>query len=1099
MDPVSSSILGALLSYLVSFAANESSAAIHQARRKRLREHLANEQALHTQLANAKNLRDRLSQAATEVARNRAQLGVTPEEEPLFDLLLDEPFQADLGDWLMAGGIEEGRHCRQKLVVRMAQALERAGAAPQRVEFLEGEYFELIEAEVFSNPTLAHWRHQLSLEYLREQVAFLRQKAEEAAGVYSDDRQAEALDRYCDLALKTWDIIDLSNLPEGDIHIATQAILLRELYVPLRLDVEPRLRHGPGRELFAVESTRERRRLWEAGRLASAEGPNEAKHRRRRLRRVPVGERLRESRRLVILADPGGGKTTMLRWMATAYLLRHREDAAFEQLPDVQTLPHEAWIPVLVRCRDLGEQDLSRSFADMVIQHFRKSELEPDDASVMTAVVMDRLAKGEALILVDGLDEIASSRVRTLCCQELERTAARYPEAPIVVTSRIVGYREMPYRMRSGFEHGVIADLKREDKDQFAARWVEVTEQHRPTQERVRRTDELIEALHSSDRIERLAGNPMLLTTLALVKRKVGKLPSRRIDLYREAVTVLLNWNPASYEQIEEREAIPQLEYVAYEMCHRGVQRLSEDDVLDLLNQVRRRYPNVYAIHERTPAEFVRLLEARSSILIQSGALSSQGVYEFRHLTLQEYLAARALLDGRYADRDKSKTLAEQIAPLAQPAKVRKRRTRAGLQERVDVSESWREVLRLCVAACPDDDVDATLLAILMPLEDEKGNRAARPRAALAALCLADEPNVSQQTAAKILRALAEQVRDADALGKQTRTVLGAAAQELIATRWRSLLEESLIEEFRRRKSKRRWAPGKLWGQLGASRALPKSSEIEKWLAAHVSRIRSQDANQAISSAIAIVTCAERKRVGGMSEAADALLEMLKHDRASRDAGARALAWLSGWFDCGGGDWWRPTRDQVEILLAELGSTPVDEASTRESFLYLLGNSGDSRAVDAILKCLGDANKSVRRAALRVLAKIDDVRAVEAMLTSLTDKTPTMRRIAIRGLVRFGDRNALGAVRPLLNDRNTKVRRNALAALVQTLEETDQQLLSQSVNGLAPWLDPREPIHEARVQQAAQKLELPAQEIRQRYETLAREFGIKLTWVPEEW
>ena len=53
----------------------------------------------------------------------------------------------------------------------------------------------------------------------------------------------------------------------------------------------------------------------------------------------------------------------------------------------------------------------------------------------------------------------------------------------------------------------------------------------------------------------------MLLTTLALVKRKVGKLPSRRTKLYAEAVSVLLNWNPRYYKVIEEDEAIPQLEY----------------------------------------------------------------------------------------------------------------------------------------------------------------------------------------------------------------------------------------------------------------------------------------------------------------------------------------------------------------------------------------------------------------------------------------------------------------------------------------------------------------------------------------------------------
>src|ERR1035441_7233822 len=147
-------------------------------------------------------------------------------------------------------------------------------------------------------------------------------------------------------------------------------------------------------------------------------------------------------------------------------------------------------------------------------------------------------------------------------CQELERTAARYPDAPIVVTSRILGYRDMPYRMGSAFEHGQIAELNLEDKDLFARRWVEVTEQHQSTAEKAKRAQELLDALHSNDRIERLTGNPMLLTTLALVKRKVGKLPNRRHKLYAETILVLLNWNPRVYETIDDDEAVPQLEYL---------------------------------------------------------------------------------------------------------------------------------------------------------------------------------------------------------------------------------------------------------------------------------------------------------------------------------------------------------------------------------------------------------------------------------------------------------------------------------------------------------------------------------------------------------
>ena len=611
-------ILEAILSYLINLASNERSAAIAVSRERKLKEALEQEEPLRKALAFTRSLRDEVRSTCMELARNQSRFDVTREEEPVWRLLADDAFQADLVEWLMTGAIEEGEAAKGRFMNAIELALREAGAAPERITFLRAGYFEALEKTVFTNPILANWRHQLSLDYLREQVVFLRRQAEEAAGVFSPQKQQDALDRYCERALADWDIIDLSNLPEGDIHMVTQKLLLRQLYMPLRIEVEP-ARQGEGGDaaLARLEEAREARRHREAGHSLNDE-PGLFD---RKKTRAPIGERLQASRRLVVLGDPGGGKTTMLRWMATAYLLRHNNDSAFDQLPDTQTLPHRSWIPVLIRCRDLGEPDLCRCFVDFLTQHLNKTKLLPGEAGVMRAVILDCIAKGEALLLVDGLDEIANPRVRMMFCQELERTAARYPEAPIVVTSRIVGYRDMPYRMGAGFEHGQVADLSRDDKDLFARRWVDVTEQYQSAEEKAKRAQELLDALHYNDRIERLTGNPMLLTTLALVKRKVGKLPNKRTKLYSEAVSVLLNWNPRLYETIEEDEAIPQLEYLAYEMCWRGVQRLTDDEVLDLLDKLRSEYPNIRAVKRREPREFLALLEARSSILIKSGGI----------------------------------------------------------------------------------------------------------------------------------------------------------------------------------------------------------------------------------------------------------------------------------------------------------------------------------------------------------------------------------------------------------------------------------------------------------------------------------------------
>ena len=819
--------IDALLSFVIGLITNKASAKLElpsKAEQQRAE--------IHRALASGKSLEEEVAAACVRLAKNRQTLSLPKQEQKLWRLLTEPGFQQDLAEWIMAGAITEGDAVKARLKQAMTEALQQGGATAEQLDFLQGDYFHRLDRAFAENPVLAAWRHQLSLDYLRRQVETLRLRADEAAGVYSAEKRREAWDSYCHKALDAWDIIDLTNLPE-DIQTATQKLLLRELYMPLRIAVDPK-----DSGLDQLEDRRDRLRRLEAGRTEGEASES--------LESAPVGSRLGISQRLVVLGDPGGGKTTLLRWMATAYLLRRLQDPGAAQLPDTLTLPDRPWIPVLIRCRDLGEADLCRSFSDFLAQHLYKTELLPDEAKIMQAVILDGIAKGEVLLLVDGLDEITKPDVRVLFCQELERTAARYPQAPLLVTSRIVGYRDMPYRMGAAFEHGTIATLSPEDKDNFVRRWVDVTERHLPEAEKAKRADELREALHSNDRIERMTGNPMLLTTLALVKRKVGKLPTRRTKLYAEAVSVLLNWNPRHYTTLDDDEALPQLEYLAYEMCKRGVQRLPEEDVLTLLDGVRTDYPNIRAMKRRTPEEFLSLLEARSSLLIKSGGIWTAGhgkekpVWEFRHLTFQEYLAARALLDGRYPSRDKSLSLAEQVAPLAGQIKE----TDGLYGPEWDVVESWRETLRLLVADCGYDDVDATLLAILHPLEGENHGHTARARAVLATLCLADEPNVGEDTAVEVLEAFAKQVDVNDGTGEEV-TSVGKAVLELISGPWVEHLKQSLIQEYLQRPAETRVNPGGLWGMVDTAQHDQDEAQRQRWFEDLVSRLSLNDPAQA--------------------------------------------------------------------------------------------------------------------------------------------------------------------------------------------------------------------------------------------------------------
>ena len=129
------------------------------------------------------------------------------------------------------------------------------------------------------------------------------------------------------------------------------------------------------------------------------------------------------------------------------------------RLPDVTTLPDEDLLPILVRCRHLDAEALQGTLDDVLRQTFRKAELSDAETKALLEVLRARLANGSALLLIDGLDEIQDLQSRLRFAQHLEQVNRAYPDILVVVTSRIVGYREMRYRIGRGFDHVTIADL----------------------------------------------------------------------------------------------------------------------------------------------------------------------------------------------------------------------------------------------------------------------------------------------------------------------------------------------------------------------------------------------------------------------------------------------------------------------------------------------------------------------------------------------------------------------------------------------------------------------------------------------------------------
>jgi hypothetical protein len=837
--------------------------------------------------------------------------------------------------------------------------------------------------------------------------------------------------RYRELALKACDIIDLVNLPEDDRHLASRELELRRLYVALRMQLEIEAKDEVDDK--TLEKLEERRTLaWGGG------GRRDDDERKR----VSLGERLQAVQRLVVLGDPGAGKSTLLRWLATAYLLRLQDDPDWRDLPDITSLPDIDWLPILIRCRDLPLQ--ADTLDKMLYHSLRKSELAAAECKELRNLLRTKLKDGTALLLVDGLDEITEPAARARFSRQLERIYRAFPNAPIVVTSRIVGYREMGYRIRAGFEHLTVADLSRQDKDDFAYRWSTLTER---AERREAAAEELIRDIHSSDRIERLTGNPMLLTTMALIKRKIGRLPQRRVDLYEKAVEVLLNWRSEVDAPLDSREALPQLEYLAHAMCADGIQQVREDQALELLRQVRQEYPNIHSLAQHTPEGFLCLLERRTGLLIQSGHTRHNGhsvpVYEFRHLTFQEYLAGIALVDGRYRGRDKDRSLAEAIAPLAGQVGV----TEFSTFEREDIAviENWREALRLCLAACNDDDVDTTLLAILRPLPGEAG--IARARAVLAALCLADEPNVSEEVAREVLCTLAAQVGENEG-GGFVRTSLDAAAMELAASRWVGLLGEFLLEEFFRRGAEQRTVTGGLYGMVRSKQVPLEEPEFSSWMTEQAIQLPFCAEREAASIALAIMDLAFRGKNCQVPGIVDGLIQRLFGSAPSSHAAAWALMWMNGGFSRQGQEeklnsdveqWWHPDVEQLKRLLTMVMNLNC-ESETLRFLSVIFKRERTTQSIESLLRHLPTSPAKTRRAIVDALGAIDAPLVTDALLERLQDPQEDQD-------VRRAVATALG---PIKDPRVTEI----LLERLQDPQE-DQDMRRAVATALGPIKDPR--------------------------------------------
>ncbi|MBD2480522.1 NACHT domain-containing NTPase [Planktothrix sp. FACHB-1365] len=373
-------------------------------------------------------------------------------------------------------------------------------------------------------------------------------------------------------------------------------------------------------------------------------------------KRIPGIEAVKKYLKLMVLGNPGAGKTTFLKHLAFQC--------------NKANLKAEL-VPIFITLKQFAEIEEKPSLLEYITHIL-------DDYDVSGKQIDILLKYGKLLILLDGLDEVKvedNNRIIKQVCN----LSDKFHKNKFVISCRIAA---KTYNFDK-FTEVEVADFDQKQINTFVGKWFNGEESAI--------AEQFIEQLEQNCRIQELATNPLLLTLLCLVFEDSLKFPAHRSELYEEGIDILLKkWDETRnierdqvYKNLSLQRKKDLLSQIALTTFERGDYFFKQKELEQYISDYIHNLPDAQNDPEALQLDseaVLKSIEAQHGLLVER----AQKIYSFSHLTFQEYFTAKKIVincNSYSSDQDDWQILISRIH-----------------------NKRWREVFLLVVEMLPSAD-----------------------------------------------------------------------------------------------------------------------------------------------------------------------------------------------------------------------------------------------------------------------------------------------------------------------------------------------------------------------------------------------------------